>query len=149
MVQNFAQFASQLNRMSTVVGASKSTEIVGTKFKSLLSISGDIQLGATFKESLSVEQLSKFAWLKDDDLTIRGGVLTVEGLDGKPRAFWLNTAILAQLSKAKCLTAEGDILPAAKGINGEFFTDSVKFAKPAKKTEPVAEAVPVGDDSPF
>ena len=151
MIMNFSTYAKQLKEMSTVVGASKSTEIVGTKFKSLLSISGDIQLGRDFKESLSPEQLTKFSWMKDDDLTIRGGVITIEGLDGKPKAFWLNTAILSQLAKARCLTDEGDILPAAKGIQGEFYTDSVKFAKPAKKAEPVAEAVPVGDDddSPF
>ena len=151
MIENFAQFASKIKEMSTVVGASKSTDIVGTKFRSLLSISGDIQLGSEFKASLNASQLEKFAWMKDDDLTIRGGVITIEGLDGKPKAFWLNTAILSQLAKARCLTDEGDILPAAKGIQGEFYTDSVKFAKPAKKAEPVAEAVPVGDDddSPF
>ena len=151
MIMNFSTYAKQLKEMSTVIGVSKSTDIVGTKFRSLLSISGDIQLGSEFKASLNASQLEKFAWMKDNDLTIRGGVLTIEGLDGKPKAFWMNTAILAQLVNAKCLTDEGDILPAAKGIPGEFTTSAVIFAKPAKKAEPVAEAVPVGDDddSPF
>lgn len=146
MVENFAQFAKEIKEMSSIIGASKSSDIVGTKFKSLLSISGDIMLGSEFKAGLNPEQLVKFSWMSDNDLTIRSGVITVEGLDGKPRAFWLNTAILSQLAKARCLTDEGDILPAAKGIQGEFYNDSVKFAK----TKPV-EAVPVDDDgdSPF
>lgn len=138
MIMNFSQYAKQLKEMSTVVGASKSTEIVGTKFKSLLSISGDIQLGSEFKASLNASQLVKFCWLKDDDLTIRGGVITIEGLDEKPQAFWLNTAILAQLVNAKCLTKEGDILPAAKGIPGEFTTSAVIFTKSkVKKAEEI------------
>jgi len=141
MIMNFSTYAKQLKEMSTVVGASKSTEIVGTKFKSLLSISGDIQLGSEFKESLSPEQLTKFSWLKDDDLTIRGGVITLEGLDGKPKAFWLNTAILAQLSQANCLTPEGDILPGVKGISGEFQTSAVVLSKATASTPATAQTV--------
>lgn len=135
MITNFGSYVEQLEKMNSIIGASKSSDIVGTKFRSLLSISGDIQLGADFKESLSAEQLTKFSWLKDDDLTIRGGIITVEGLDQKPKAFWLNTAILSMLVKAKALTKKGDVKAEFKGVTGEFMTDSVKFAKVEKTTE--------------
>ena len=85
--------------------------------------------------------------MSDDDITIRSGVITIEGLDGKPKAFWLNTAILAQLVNAKCLTKEGDILQAAKGISGEFTTSSVIFTKTKAKAEEVE--IFEDDDSPF
>ena len=146
MIMNFSDYAERLKNLSSVNGASKSAELIGTKFKSLLSISGEILTGKEFKAALSAEQLTKFSWLGDEDLTVKSGTISVQLMDGNSKSFWLNTAVLSQLIKGKCLLPNGDINPKAMGVPGTFLADRVLFAK-AEKVEVKKEDE--DEDSPF